>query len=103
MQGAENVRGQSRHVLTMMESVKFAETGASAVDVVRDARLLPTSTITTDVQHAREKQHLHRFSRPFDILLKSAHCQRTHLHKMLTNSFGDIGRKSSTTCFNNWS
>src|SRR6218665_3723486 len=99
MQGAENVRGQSRHVLTMMESVKFAETGASAVDVVRDARLLPTLAITTDLQHAKEKQHLHRFGRPFDVLLRSERCQRIQLRKMLTNSFGDIGTRSSMTCF----
>src|SRR6218665_1869855 len=99
IQGAENVYGQSRHVLTMMESVKFAETDASAVAVVRDARLLPTSVITTDVQHAREKQHLHRFGLPFDMLLRSERCQRIQLRKMLTNSFGDIGTRSSTTCF----
>src|SRR6218665_334204 len=102
-QSAENVRGQSRYVLTMMESVKFAETGASAVVVVRDARLLHTSTITTDVQHAKEKQHLHRFGLPFDMLLRSERCQRIQLLKMLTNSFGDIGRKLLTTCFNSWS
>src|SRR6218665_1834472 len=83
----------------MMESVKFAETDASAVAVVRDARLLPTSMITTDVQHAREKQHLHRFGPPFDMLLRSERCQRIQLRKMLTNSFGDIGTRSSTTCF----
>src|SRR6218665_1045838 len=99
IQGAENVREQSRHVLTMMESVKFAETGASAVDVVRDARLLHTSAITTDVQHAREKQHLHRFGPPLDMFLRSVRCQRIQLRKMLTNSFRDIGTKSRTTCF----
>src|SRR6218665_4166474 len=83
----------------MMESVKFVGTDASAVAVVRDARLLPTSVITTDVQHAREKQHLHTFAPPFDMLLRSERCQRIQLRKMLTNSFPDIRTKTPTTCF----
>src|SRR6218665_2532304 len=87
----------------MMESVKFVGTDASAVAVVRDARLLHTSAITTDVQHASEKQHLHRFGPLFDMFLRSERCQRIQLRKMLTKFFRDIGRKSSTTCITSMS
>jgi len=62
--------------------VKSVGTDVSVVDVVRDARLLPTLAIALSVQPAREKQHLRRSDRLFDIHLRSEHCRRIHLREM---------------------